>query len=143
MPEQGFDLPMVSAAAAVDVAAVLNRSGIDAIALFEQAGIDPASTEDPYRHVRLDLYTHLLQLAAERAHYPTLGLELVRDRETKVPAKEETDKLVKRCFEKGLVLLSCGSHGNVIRTLMPLVITDEQLERGLSILEEGFRELTT
>ena len=77
-----------------------------------------------------------------RGKGPTLGLELVRNRETKVPAKEETDKLVKRCFEKGLVLLSCGSHGNVIRILMPLVITDEQLERGLSIMEDGFRELT-
>ena len=32
--------------------------------------------------------------------------------------------------------MACGNHGNVIRTLMPLVITDEQLERGLSILEE-------
>jgi 4-aminobutyrate aminotransferase/(S)-3-amino-2-methylpropionate transaminase len=59
------------------------------------------------------------------------------------PAKEEADKLVKICFDKGLVLLSCGNFGNVIRTLMPLVITDEQLERGLSIMEEGFRELAT
>jgi 4-aminobutyrate aminotransferase/(S)-3-amino-2-methylpropionate transaminase len=77
-----------------------------------------------------------------RGKGPMLALELVGDRETKVPAKEEADKLVKLCFDKGLVLLSCGSLGDVIRTLMPLVITDEQLERGLSILEEGFQELT-
>jgi 4-aminobutyrate aminotransferase/(S)-3-amino-2-methylpropionate transaminase len=70
-----------------------------------------------------------------------LALELVQDRETKAPAKEAADKLVKFCFDRGLVLLSCGNFGNVIRTLMPLVITDEQLERGLAILEEGFREL--
>ncbi len=78
-----------------------------------------------------------------RGKGPMLAMELVRDRETKTPAKEEADKLVKICFEKGLVLLSCGNFGNVIRTLMPLVITDEQLQRGLSILEEGFQELIT
>ncbi len=78
-----------------------------------------------------------------RGKGPMLAMELVRDRETKTPAKEAADKLVKICFEKGLVLLSCGNFGNVIRTLMPLVITDEQLQRGLSILEEGFQELIT
>ena len=67
---------------------------------------------------------------------PMLALELVRDRETKEPATEETKELVSRCYAKGLALISCGSFGNVIRTLMPLVITDEQLERGLAILEE-------
>jgi 4-aminobutyrate aminotransferase/(S)-3-amino-2-methylpropionate transaminase len=77
-----------------------------------------------------------------RGKGPMLAMELVRNRETKEPAKEEADKLVKLCFEKGLVLLSCGTFGNVIRTLMPLVITDAQLEKGLGILEEGFQELT-
>jgi 4-aminobutyrate aminotransferase/(S)-3-amino-2-methylpropionate transaminase len=76
-----------------------------------------------------------------RGKGPMLAMELVRNRETKEPAKEEADKLVKLCFEKGLVLLSCGTFGNVIRTLMPLVITDAQLEKGLSILEEGFQQL--
>jgi 4-aminobutyrate aminotransferase/(S)-3-amino-2-methylpropionate transaminase len=38
--------------------------------------------------------------------------------------------------------LSCGKYGNVIRTLMPLVITDEQLEKGMQILEEGLAELS-
>jgi 4-aminobutyrate aminotransferase-like enzyme len=39
--------------------------------------------------------------------------------------------------EKGLVLLSCGLYGNVIRLLPPLSATDEELERGLAILEEA------
>ena len=71
-----------------------------------------------------------------------LAMELVRSRETKEPATEEAKKLVQICYDKGLVILSCGNYGNVIRTLMPLVITDEQLERGLSILEEGFQEIS-
>jgi 4-aminobutyrate aminotransferase/(S)-3-amino-2-methylpropionate transaminase len=70
-----------------------------------------------------------------------LAMELVRDRETKEPAEEETKNLIQRCFKKGLLLLSCGNLGNVVRTLMPFVITEEQLEKGLAILEEGLHEL--
>jgi 4-aminobutyrate aminotransferase/(S)-3-amino-2-methylpropionate transaminase len=69
---------------------------------------------------------------------PMLALELVKDRETKTPAADETKAIAKYCLDKGLLILTCGSYGNVIRLLMPLVITDEQLERGLAILEEGF-----
>ncbi len=73
---------------------------------------------------------------------PMLAMELVRDREKKTPAADETKKLVKLCYEKGLVLIACGEFGNVIRTLMPVVITDEQLERGFAILEEALQEVS-
>lgn len=76
-----------------------------------------------------------------RGKGPMLALELVRDRETKEPATDEAKKLVSLCYGKGLIILSCGNHGNVIRTLMPLVITDEQLERGMNIIEESLLEL--
>ncbi len=76
-----------------------------------------------------------------RGKGPMLALELVRDRETKEPATDDTKKLVRLCYEKGLILLSCGNFGNVIRTLMPFVITDEELEKGLGILEESLHEL--
>jgi 4-aminobutyrate aminotransferase/(S)-3-amino-2-methylpropionate transaminase len=46
------------------------------------------------------------------------------------------------CYEKGLVILTCGSYGNIIRILAPFVITDEQLEQGLAIMEEGFFALS-
>jgi 4-aminobutyrate aminotransferase / (S)-3-amino-2-methylpropionate transaminase / 5-aminovalerate transaminase len=77
-----------------------------------------------------------------RGKGPMLAMELVRDRETKEPATTEAKALVKYCYEKGLVILSCGNFGNVIRTLMPLVISDEQLERGLAIMEEGLAALS-
>ncbi len=76
-----------------------------------------------------------------RGKGPMLALELVRDREKKTPAAEETKRLVRLCYEKGLVLISCGHHGNVIRTLMPLVITDAQLDRGFQILDSALEEL--
>jgi 4-aminobutyrate aminotransferase / (S)-3-amino-2-methylpropionate transaminase / 5-aminovalerate transaminase len=77
-----------------------------------------------------------------RGKGPMMAMELVRDREKKTPAAEETKRLVKACYEKGLVLISCGEFGNVLRTLMPLVITDAELERGFAILEEGLREVS-
>jgi 4-aminobutyrate aminotransferase/(S)-3-amino-2-methylpropionate transaminase len=70
-----------------------------------------------------------------------LALELVQDRESKEPAADEAKALVKFCHERGLILLSCGTFGNVIRVLMPLVIADEQLDKGLAIMEEGIAEL--
>lgn len=73
---------------------------------------------------------------------PMLALELVKDRVSKEPAAAEAKALVKYCYERGLVILSCGNFSNVIRTLMPLVITDEQLEKGLSIMEEGIAALS-
>ncbi len=76
-----------------------------------------------------------------RGKGPMLALELVRDRQTREPATEEAKQLTQLCYQKGLVLISCGNFGNVLRVLMPLVITDEQLERGLAILEESLQEL--
>ncbi len=69
---------------------------------------------------------------------PMIAMELVKDRHTKAPAAEETKALVTYCFKRGLIVLACGSHGNVLRFLMPLVITDEQLKQGLDIIDDGF-----
>ncbi len=62
------------------------------------------------------------------------GMELVRDRGTKEPADKETAKILAVAREEGLILLRAGTHHNVIRTLMPLTIPDEQLHEGLDIL---------
>lgn len=70
-----------------------------------------------------------------------VALELVKDRKTKEPADEKTKLLVKKCYEKGLIILKAGTYNNIIRILMPLVISDDELEEGLSILEEGIREV--
>ncbi|WP_284036222.1 4-aminobutyrate--2-oxoglutarate transaminase [Neobacillus sp. 114] len=66
------------------------------------------------------------------------AMEIVKDQLTKAPDKEGVGKIVKSAGERGLLLLSAGLYGNVIRLLMPLIISDEQLEEGLQILEEAF-----
>ena len=68
---------------------------------------------------------------------PMIAMELVKDRTTKEPAAAETKALVKFCFDRGLIILACGAYGNIIRFLMPLVITEEQLDRGLAIVRDG------
>ena len=70
-----------------------------------------------------------------------VGMELVTDRKTKEPATTLTKQLINLCREKGLLMISAGTHSNIIRPLMPLVITDQQLDQGLSIIKECLDEL--
>ena len=63
------------------------------------------------------------------------AIELVQDRKTKKPAQQLVDAAIRRAGERGLLLLRAGLYSNVIRTLVPLTITDAQLGEGLDILE--------
>jgi 4-aminobutyrate aminotransferase / (S)-3-amino-2-methylpropionate transaminase / 5-aminovalerate transaminase len=63
------------------------------------------------------------------------AMELVRSRATREPADTETKEIAQFCYEHGLVLITAGTYGNVIRLLMPLVITDAQMNEGLDVLE--------
>ena len=65
------------------------------------------------------------------------ALELVKDRATKEPDKDRTDRVIRKAWESGLLLVGAGTHGNVIRTLMPLVIADDELAEGLDVLEHA------
>jgi 4-aminobutyrate aminotransferase / (S)-3-amino-2-methylpropionate transaminase / 5-aminovalerate transaminase len=65
------------------------------------------------------------------------AVELVRSRESREPADEETKQIAQFCYEHGLVIMTAGSYGNVIRLLMPLVITDDQMNEGLDVLESA------
>ena len=67
-----------------------------------------------------------------------MALEIVKDRKTKEPDKEKVQAVTTRCYQNGLILLSAGTHGNCLRTLMPLVITDEQLNEGLDVIDHAF-----
>ena len=67
------------------------------------------------------------------------AMELVRSRQSREPAASETKEIVRYCYEHGLIVLSAGSYGNVIRLLMPLVMTDEQLEEALGVLEAALQ----
>ncbi|GGL58915.1 4-aminobutyrate--2-oxoglutarate transaminase [Sporolactobacillus putidus] len=65
------------------------------------------------------------------------AIELVEDKLSRIPDKKRTGAVVKYANEHGLLLLNAGLKGNCIRFLAPLTITDEQLEKGLDIIENG------
>lgn len=67
------------------------------------------------------------------------AIELI-DPNTKKPLKEFIAEVQKTCFQSGVILMSAGVHGNVLRFLTPLVITDEQLEEGLDIVGEVLQQ---
>ncbi|HWQ10866.1 MAG TPA: 4-aminobutyrate--2-oxoglutarate transaminase [Holophaga sp.] len=64
-----------------------------------------------------------------------IGIEFVKDRSTKEPDRASVDRITAECFKRGLIVLSAGTFGNVIRMLMPLVITPEQLDQALAIFD--------
>lgn len=70
------------------------------------------------------------------------AIELVKDQSTKEPDKELTGKIIAECNKRGVIILSAGIYGNVIRILSPLVIKDFQLEEALTVIDDVFAELT-
>jgi 4-aminobutyrate aminotransferase/(S)-3-amino-2-methylpropionate transaminase len=67
-----------------------------------------------------------------------VGIELVKDRVTREPAKAETQGIIASACRQGVILIAAGTYGNVVRFLAPLTITDEELDEGLAILAQCF-----
>lgn len=88
-----------------------------------------------------ELQEHYSLVGDVRGLGAMVGMELVTDRKLKEPATALTKQLINRCREQGLLMISAGTHSNIIRPLMPLVITNQQLEKGLSIIEESLEEI--
>ncbi len=63
------------------------------------------------------------------------AIELVRDATTREPADKETKQIAQHCYEHGLITITAGTFNNVIRILVPLVVSDEQFDEGLDVLE--------
>jgi 4-aminobutyrate aminotransferase/(S)-3-amino-2-methylpropionate transaminase len=63
------------------------------------------------------------------------AIELVRNAETREPADSETKEIAKYCYERGLIMITAGTFNNVIRILVPLIVTDGQFNEGLDVIE--------
>ncbi|MGZ4373101.1 MAG: 4-aminobutyrate--2-oxoglutarate transaminase, partial [Gaiellaceae bacterium] len=66
-----------------------------------------------------------------------LAIELVHDRDTKDPAPELASRVVEAAAERGLLLLKSGIYSNCIRVLVPLVISDSELDEALGVWEDA------
>ena len=68
------------------------------------------------------------------------AIEIVSDRKSREPAGELTAEIVKVALSKGLILVTAGSARNVIRILVPLTVSTEIIDEGMSILETSISE---
>src|SRR6202451_620957 len=112
--------------AALAAIAILERENLSARA--EQLGARFESRAKEWKK-RWPLIGDVRGLGAMRA------LELVRSTDQREPAKEEAEQVLRHCRERGLILLSAGTYGNVLRVLVPLVVTTEQFDEGLNVLK--------
>ena len=63
------------------------------------------------------------------------AIELVRDAATREPAETETRQIAQYCYEHGLITITAGTYNNVMRILVPLVISDQQFDEGLDVIQ--------
>jgi 4-aminobutyrate aminotransferase/(S)-3-amino-2-methylpropionate transaminase len=70
------------------------------------------------------------------------AIELVQNRDTRDPASTETEEVARYCYEHGLITLVAGTYNNVIRVLVPLVISNEQFDEGLDVIEGALASVT-
>jgi 4-aminobutyrate aminotransferase / (S)-3-amino-2-methylpropionate transaminase / 5-aminovalerate transaminase len=81
----------------------------------------------------------LLPMAAIRGPGAMIGFEIVKERGGFVPDPEATKLLTERALKLGLVVLSCGVYGNVIRILVPLTASDAIVDEGMDMLEQAMK----
>jgi 4-aminobutyrate aminotransferase len=106
--------------------------------LTEGDMLDRAKSVGERLRKRLDeMAARIPQIGDVRGIGPMLALELVHDPATKQPAPELAARATANARDRGLMLLSCGLYGNVLRILVPFVASDEDLDRGLEIMEES------
>jgi 4-aminobutyrate aminotransferase / (S)-3-amino-2-methylpropionate transaminase / 5-aminovalerate transaminase len=66
----------------------------------------------------------------------------VKSPDKREPAADETKEVTKYCYEHGVITIIAGSYSNVIRVLVPLVVTNEQIDEALDVLESALRTVS-
>jgi 4-aminobutyrate aminotransferase len=121
----------VSCAAGIAVLETIREEGLVANAAARGAdlvaGLDALMAEDP-------------RIGDVRGPGLMIGVELVKDRETRAPDGDLADSLIARCADEGLLLLTCGPAHNVIRWIPPLDVTRPELEEALGIFQKALLE---
>ena len=106
----------------------------------EEKLLDRAKAVGEQVTTRLNEFAKQYPIVAEvRGLGAMIALELMKDGK---PSPELTVALVTKAREKGLILLSCGIYGNVVRILVPLTVPDAQLQRGLDIIGTVLAEIS-
>lgn len=85
------------------------------------------------------LANHQVLVGDVRGRGLMIGMELVKDRAAKTPAKEHAQEFIQRCFHKGLLLLTCGE--SIIRFCPPLIVTKDQVQTAVKIMDGVLTEI--
>ncbi len=111
--------------------------------LFEKGDLlDNARMLGEQLRLRLESWAERFEVVGDtRGLGPMRCVELVRDRATREPDKASVQFLVKYAYEHGVITIPAGTYGNVLRFLVPLSMTSDQLAEGLDVLEAGFEAL--
>lgn len=116
------------------------QAALTTIKLLEEGLIQNAAKIGDYLLEKLkELQKQFEWIGEVRGKGLMIGVELVRDRETREKAIEERNQVIQACFEKGLLILGCGE--NTIRLIPPLIITRHEADTALMILEEVLRKV--
>ncbi len=91
----------------------------------------------------MDLQKRVAMIGDVRGLGAMVAMEFVKNRASKEPFPEAVAAISRKCLEKGLITVKAGVHNNVIRFLYPLIITEDELNRGLAILQEAVVETAT
>jgi 4-aminobutyrate aminotransferase/(S)-3-amino-2-methylpropionate transaminase len=112
-------------------------AALAALELMEKDGLLARSTQLGQKfEVRGKSWTKQFQIVGEvRGLGGMCAIELVKNPATREPAADETKKIAQYCYQHGLITITAGTYGNVLRILVPLVVTDAQFEEGLDVLE--------
>jgi 4-aminobutyrate aminotransferase len=116
------------------------RAALTTIELLEEGLIENAARMGKYLLERLkELQKRFPLIGDVRGKGLMIGIELVKDPETKEKAIEERSQVIQACFEKGLLILGCGE--NVVRFIPPLILTQREADTALAIFEEALKKV--
>ena len=115
-------------------------AALETIALIEEGLMENAARQGDFLMAQLKaMQTRRPEIGDVRGKGLMIGVELVKPGTKQEPAPDAAEQLVQTCFQKGLLLLRCGASS--VRLCPPLVITREQAETALSIIEEALVDM--
>jgi 4-aminobutyrate aminotransferase / (S)-3-amino-2-methylpropionate transaminase / 5-aminovalerate transaminase len=112
------------------------EAALAAIRAIEQNGLNERALRlgERFRTRALEWRQRLRIIGDVRGLGAMQAFEIVRPDDSRTPDAEATKEIARYCYENGVILVTAGSYGNVIRLLVPLVITDEQMDEALDVL---------
>ncbi|MFW9850738.1 MAG: aspartate aminotransferase family protein [Candidatus Thorarchaeota archaeon] len=142
-PEYAEDYQMIDGFATFGGNPLSCAGAVAVLEIIEESGyLDKAAKHGEYLKDRLiELKDNHKIIGDVRGQGMMIGVELVRNQDTKVPASQEILDVMELTKEKGLLIGKGGLDGNVIRIQPPLELTQEQIDSAISILDDAFTEV--